>query len=116
MPRDGVDRLDLAAVPLGRPHVDEDLVRAPSLDRLAVERPRPTTRQLKEGGGLGLAPGLQSATGSHPGLDAAIEQSDILMAERVEHPPEACCDRASRVVVDDDRVVVPEAKLAESLG
>ena len=105
-------RLDLAAVALGRPSVEQ-------ADRRRVGRPGPRARSRRAtrspardsaGANLRLVR-LSGVARASPGLDAAVEHRDsATVAEVVEHPPQPRRDRPADVVVRDHVVVRADAR------
>ncbi len=51
-----------------------------------------------------------------PRHEPAVEHRNVRVADVAQHPPQASGDRASAIVVGDDRVAVPDAEGAHPLG
>ena len=114
---DRVDRLDLAAVAGRRPRVEQDHGPEPGLQLLARDHAASTrSARWSDAGGQAGACRRQGSAGRRPGIDAAVEDGDLAMAEDVEHPPQPGRDPAADVVVGDDEVLVADPGRAEAVG
>ena len=116
VPGDAVDRLDLAAIALGRARIDDGDAAQPRLERVPLDRPRPGVAQREVTRPRRRHVRRQLAADRDPRLDAAVEQADVGMAEVVEHPPQPGRDRPARVVVGDDGAGVVEPELGHPRG
>ena len=107
-----IDRLDLAAVALPRPRVEQHA--GPGQRGCAG---RVQQRKLARGRGEIARLGRRLVHGDRlpgvcPGAEAAVEHAHLVVAEVPQRPPGAGGDRRVAVVIDHDRVPAPDAEPA----
>jgi len=99
----GVDRLTVAAVPLGGARVEQHAIAGEAGGSRGVNhghatRPGSEIALIDGRGGSG-----EREPGRRPGCQAAIQDADVAMAEIAQQPPGARRTEAAAGVVDDHR-------------
>jgi len=112
VPGDRVDGLDLAPVPLRGANVEEPDGPEQAGEGFAIDRVRPPRSGRRERRRRRLGDGgLERTADRRPRPEAAVEERDARVADRVEHPPQSRRDRAPALVVHHHLVLEPDAEL-----
>src|SRR5580765_6048174 len=112
-----VDRLGIAAIPLGRTGVDETRTARTQVrcDLLHADRHVPSRRSLERSWRPAGLAGLHGSSFSPPLLEPAVEDRNGVVAEPSQHPPEPAGEHAVLLIVGDHLHTTRNTETAERL-